>query len=375
MKYKTASVSLILIIASLIGGCASTTVKSTQHNPILQSNVPIPEHELLDIGIGIFDPGADQNSAEKEGIFLQVREAEARFIPVKIADTLQRTGNWGVVRVVPERQSEMDVWLDGIILKSDGEVLELQVTAQDATGKPWYTKKYSSTTSKYAYDNTIRSRNEEPFQGLYNDIANDLYLYRQRLKPAEIANIRAITELKFARQFSPEAFGDHIDVDRRGIYSIKRLPAENDPTLERIRKIRQRDNMFVDALQDHYMTFEQQMETPYREWRRMSYEETIALRQLRNEANARLLGIVGIGAGIYTVKEGLDRRSEAKIHVQAIEELGNSLNAELEPRTIELDNNTVTLTGTVNEQYEQWRGILRNIYLTETGETSQVLAN
>jgi hypothetical protein len=398
MKHKTASVSLILIIASLIGGCASTTVKSTQHNPILQSNVPIPEHELLDIGIGIFDPGADQNSAEKEGIFLQVREAEARFIPVKIADTLQRTGNWGVVRVVPERQSEMDVWLDGIILKSDGEVLELQVTAQDATGKSWYTKKYSSTTSKYAYDNTIRSRNEEPFQGLYNDIANDLYLYRQRLKPAEIANIRTITELKFARQFSPEAFGDHIDVDRRGIYSIKRLPAENDPTLERIRKIRQRDNMFVDALQDHYMTFEQQMETPYREWRRMSYEETIALRQLRNEANARLLGgavavvggilaqgsnspvartagIVGIGAGIYTVKEGLDRRSEAKIHVQAIEELGNSLNAELEPRTIELDNNTVTLTGTVNEQYEQWRGILRNIYLTETGETSQVLAN
>jgi hypothetical protein len=398
MKNKTASVSLILIFAGLIGGCASTTVKSTQHNPILQSNVPIPENELLDIGIGIFNPGADQNSADKEGIFLQVREAESRFVPVKITDTLQRTGNWGVVRVVPDRQSEMDVWLDGVILKSDGEVLEVQITAQDATGKSWYTKKYSSTTSKYAYDNTIRSRNEEPFQGLYNDIANDLYLYRQRLKPAEIANIRTITELKFARQFSPEAFGDHIDVDRRGIYTVKRLPAENDPTLERIRKIRQRDNMFVDALQDHYVTFEQQMETPYREWRRMSYEETIALRQLRNEANVRLIGgavavvggilaqgsnspvartagIVGIGAGIYTVKEGLDRRSEAKIHMQAIEELGNSLNAELEPRTIELDNNTVTLTGTVNEQYEQWRGILRNIYITETGEASQVLAN
>src|SRR5690606_27104647 len=142
--------------------------------------VPIPEHELLDIGIGIFNPGADQYSAEQEGVFLQVRNAEARFVPVKITETLQKTGNWGVVRVVPERQSEMDIWLDGEIINSDGEILELQVTVQDSSGKTWYTKRYSGITSKYAYDNRIRSQNEEPFQGVYNDIANDLYLYRQR---------------------------------------------------------------------------------------------------------------------------------------------------------------------------------------------------
>jgi hypothetical protein len=204
--------------------------------------------------------------------------------------------------------------------------------------------------------------------------------------------------LKFARQFAPDAFNNHIETDRNGNYVIKRLPAENDPTMERIRKIRQRDNMFVDTLQDYYISFEGDMEKPYREWRRMSYEETLALRQLRDEANTRLLGgavaviggilaqgssssvartagIVGIGAGAYAVKEGLDRREEAKIHVQAIEELGTSLNAELEPRTIELENDTVTLTGTVNEQYDQWKEILRNIYMTETGQTETVITN
>jgi hypothetical protein len=140
------------------------------------------------------------------------------------------------------------------------------------------------------------------------------------------------------------------------------------------------------------------MERPYREWRRMSYEETMSLRQLQGEANTRLIGgaiaviggilaqgsnsrvaqtagIVGIGAGAYAVKEGLSRREESKIHVQAIEELGTSLNAELEPRTIELDNNTVTLSGTVNEQYDQWKAILRNIYITETGQTEQLITN
>jgi len=398
MNYKIITTLFVLAVAGHLGGCASTTVKSTQHDPIIQSSVPLAENQLMDIGIDIFNPGVDELSAEKEGVFLQVRDAEARFIPVRLVDTLQGSGNWGVVRVVPGRQSEMDIWVDGEILNSDGEVLELRITVQDSSGKTWYSRNYDSTASKYAYDSSLRSLSQEPFQGLYNDIANDLMLFRQKLKPEEISNIRTITELKFAKQFSPEAFSDHIEVNRRGIYTIKRLPAENDPTLDRIRKIRQRDNMFVDTLQDYYMSFEESMDEPYREWRRMSYEETLALRQLRNEANARLLGgavaviggilaqgssssvartagIVGIGAGAYAVKDGLEKREEARIHVQAIEELGTSLNADLEPRTIELDNNSVTLTGTVNDQYEQWRAILRDIYMTETGQTGQVITN
>ena len=390
--------SLTVIFAVVLAGCSATTVKSTQHAAIIQSSTTMSEAELLDIGIDLFSPGIDAQSAEEEGVFLQVRDAEARFFPVKIVDTLQGSGNWGVVRVVPEKQSEMDIWIDGEILNSDGEVLELRITVTDSSGKTWYVKDYSGIASKYAYDSSIRSYSEEPFQGVYNDIANDLIVYRQKLKPEDVLTIRKITELKFAQQFSPEAFSDYIETDRKGNYIIKRLPAENDPTLERIRKIKQRDNMFVDTMQDYYMSFEGDMERPYREWRRMSYEETLALRRLRAEANAQLVGgaiavlggilaagsnsstarsagYVGIGAGAYAVKLGLDKREETKTHVSAIEELGTSLNAELEPRTIELENESVTLTGTVNDQYAQWKEILRNIYLTETGQTEQILSN
>ena len=398
MKQVIINYFVVLITLLILAGCSSTTIKSTQHAPIIQSSTTISEAELLDVGVDMFKPGVNVQSAEEEGVFLQVRNAEARYFPVKVAETLQGTGNWGVVRVVPEKQSEMDIWIDGEILRSDGEFLELRIRVTDSSGKEWYTKDYKGIASKYAYDSSIRSLNEEPFQGVYNDVANDLIRYRQKLNPDEIYTIRKITELKFARQFSPEAFSNHIETDRRGNLVIKRLPAENDPTLERIRRIRLRDNMFVDTMQDYYISFEGDMEQPYRDWRRMSYEETLSLRQLRNEANVRLLGgaiavvggilaqgssssvartagIVGIGAGAYAVKEGLDRREEAKIHVQAIEELGGSLNAELEPRTIELDNNTVTLTGTVNDQYDQWKEILRNIYITETGQTEQIITN
>ena len=55
------------------------------------------------------------------------------------------------------------------------------------------------------------------------------------------------------------------------------------------------------------------------------------------------------------------------MHIAALQELGESLQSEIAPKVIELDDRTIMLTGTVEEQYEQWRDILMEIYLTETG--------
>ena len=37
------------------------------------------------------------------------------------------------------------------------------------------------------------------------------------------------------------------------------------------------------------------------------------------------------------------------------------------PKVIELEDRSIMLTGTVEEQYEQWQDILMEIYRTETG--------
>lgn len=375
----------------ILAGCSTTTVKTTEHAQIIQPETAIPEDQLLDVGVGIFDPGVDGLSTEQEGVYPPIRRAEARYIPFQLSQTLQRTGNWGVVRVIPDRKSEMDLWVDGEIVESNGEKLTLKIKVQDSTGRVWYRKTYEETASKYAYDPNLQQASDDPFQGIYNRIANDLLLFRQGLSARDIKTIRAVTELKFAQDFSPEAFSDYLAVKSNGRYDIKRLPAENDPLLQRIHRIRERDFMFVDTLQDYYRSFSRKMEAPYHEWRKQSYEEIVELRQLQNEANTRLLGgavavlagilaqgsdsrvartagMVGIGAGAYTFKRGLDKRAEAKLHQQSLEELGSSLNAEIEPHTIELQDRTVTLTGTVEDQYSQWREILRQIYLTETGQ-------
>jgi hypothetical protein len=67
------------------------------------------------------------------------------------------------------------------------------------------------------------------------------------------------------------------------------------------------------------------------------------------------------------LKSGLEKRAESSIHSLAIEELGQSLSAEITPRVIELEDRTVRLSGNVEDQYGQWRELMADIYATEIG--------
>jgi hypothetical protein len=132
------------------------------------------------------------------------------------------------------------------------------------------------------------------------------------------------------------------------------------------------------------------MDLPYREWRKAYYEEGQALREVQaqsrrrmvggalavlggilaqgsDSSTARTAGVVGIGAGATVFVSGMNKRQEAKVHAEALEEISASMDSEMEPHTIELQERTVTLSGSVNDQYSQWRQVLREIYATETG--------
>ena len=85
--------------------------------------------------------------------------------------------------------------------------------------------------------------------------------------------------------------------------------------------------------------------------------------------STRTAGQVGIGAGVGIFMSGLHKQEEAKVHQEALDEISDSLDSEMRTHTIALENRTVTLSGSVNEQYDQWREILREIYNAETGQT------
>jgi len=392
--FKKSSMAILAVIfVTLLNACATHTVKSTSYTPVVSDSQDIPENLLLDVGVFTFDPGIDEIKRNEEGTTNhEIRIAESRYAPYLMAETLQRSGNWGIVRLMPNTSSPMDVLVKGTILQSNGELMSIRVNISDATGRAWYTKVYSEVISQFSYDSTQRQQND-PFQVIYNNIANDLLVYRQQnITDAQISEIRTISEILFAQRFSIELFDEYLTQDRRGNYQIVSLPADTDPLLNRVRDIRERDFMFIDTVQDYYATYVRQMRVPYDSWREQSYFETIELREIRDSARRRFIagtaavvgglaaatssngnyvtqagGAIAAGAGAYLIKSGFDKQAEAKLHQATLEELGQSLENEIAPRVINLEDRTITLTGSVEEQYGQWREILADLYAEEIG--------
>jgi hypothetical protein len=364
---------------------------------VILAQQEIPEDLLLDVGIQILDPGLpedDPDSLEEEGIYAGVRQSEARFVPYHLKTTLEATGQWGAVRVVPAGVQAGDVRVSGEILLSTGKTLVVRMQAVDSSGRVWRDKKYKRDADVTAYkplDDQVEI--EDPYQDLYNEIANDLLEARQKLTQEEILALRDLTELKFAADLVPTAFADYLSVDKKGRYEIDRLPAADDPMLDRLDQVRERDYLFVDTLNEYYADFYARMSVPYDRWRSNSYDEQIQLQAIRREARMQKIfgGILLLGAvvadggssaaraardaaaisGAIVLKNGIDKGKEAKINREALKELVASLNAELEPVLVEVDGQTLRLEGSAEAQYEEWRRMLARIFANETGFSSE----
>jgi hypothetical protein len=382
----TRSVVSLLLALSLLTGCVTETVKSTSVPVLDAPETPVPDAELLDVGVVILDPGIS-SVEDEEQVYPEVRRAEATFMATELADVLTEQGGWGAVRVVPDERQFSDLLVRGTILQSDGEALELKIRVSDARGTVWLDKRYTGITSRYAYEQGTRTK-QDPFLSVYRMIANDMLAAFQRLPADERTTIRRVAEMRFARDFASGAFADYLNEDPSGQVTLRRLPSEEDPMLARVRGLRQRHYVFVDTLQGHYTGFSDDMYAPYQEWRKASYEETVALRELESEAKREMIaggaailagivaqssgssmtrsaGAIGVVGGGALLKRGLEKRAESNIHSLALEELGQSLDAEITPRVIELEDRTVRLTGNVEDQYDQWRELLADIYAAE----------
>lgn len=381
---------LVLLLAACNG-------QPVRNNPI-ESTRPaaqtIPSHLKLDVNVAIFDAGVDTLDPNRTTTTPGIRRAEAHYVPQRLKDTLEASREWGRVRVVPDATHIVDVMVSGKILESDGGNLKIEVQVDDARGDTWFRRTYSEAVNQFAYDLEIRRR-QEPFQNVYTRVVNDMIEYLSRQELATLGAIRQISELRFAERFAPEAFSGYVSADSRGRYSLNRLPAESDPLLARVRNIRARDATFIDRLQDSYDAFDRNMAESYDHWRQETLLEAAAERELKNDALARTLGgalaviggilaqgsnnsavrtagVVGIGGGAVAVASGFEKRAEARIHTQAMKELSDSLNAEVQPQTIALTDRNIELTGTIEEQYNQWQGLLRQIYLLETGQANDL---
>jgi hypothetical protein len=397
MRTITPLIALVCIAGQ---GCTVNEVITAEETELVVAEETKDETLLLDIGVVEFEDGVpDDNDPTDTGIYTEIRSAEARYLPYHLKTTLQGTGHWGAVRVLPSREAFTDIVISGRIEKSDGEYVKLHVSVEDAMGRHWYDETYSAQTGVSSYSER-RDRSLDPYQKVFNDIANDLQAYVAALPPKDITRIQQVSELKFFGDMSPTAYGEHLQEDEDGILTPVRLPAENDPSVDRLRQIRERDRLVVDTLNEHYANFYYGIAIPYHAWRKTSREEQINYRQVKRSATLQtLMGVVvlagslamdtdssssstrrmqrslqsiGISQGIDQIFAGFSRRSEASLHVEAIKELSESFGSEAAPMVIDVEGQTRRLTGTAAAQYESWRRLLKEIYEAETGFPASV---
>ena len=381
------------LAAAGISGCASGPVKYTvEPTEAIHADRALADAALLDVGIQVFETAEiSAEAAREQKTDPKILEAEARFIPFHLKKTLQQTGQWGAVRVVPARAEEVDVNVSGKLLESNGERLRVEVKVVDATGREWFHNEYTAAVTEKSYEVLDKKLDRDPYQDLYNQVANDMLAFRQQLSEKEIAAIRPVAQLKFARSLVPYAFASYLVQNGEGVFTVNRLPADSDPMFERVNRIRARENMFIDTVNNYYANLYDDMRQPYGQWRRTYLQELNQKRELERKTwERRILGaaaIVGaavvgsnsnsgggaaaanvlIIGGYELIRSSGQFANDAMVHEAALKELGVSFKADVAPVLDEVEGRTLKLSGSVDAQYAEWRKTLRELFTAETG--------
>lgn len=399
---KRLVIAVALSFVALLSGCVVKETRPLAKLEAVQAKVQIPEAELLDVALRHLDAGVpaelidDEEALDKKRIYPDVRIAESRLLPMRLRTTLEASGQWGAVRVVPEAVQFVDVVVTGRIIESTGSRLELTITAIDASGRVWIKDRlYASDADLGSYKTDASLRARDPFQNVYSQIANDLVTARDALTSAEKRELRHIAQLRFAQDLDPRSFEGYLQKSSDGRYRLTRLPADNDPAVVRVAKIRERDATVIDTLDGYTQEFSDKLFDPYGSFRRTSREAIEREDKARAQAMTRtalgaaaVLGSIfassncastdyncrridsavrtaGAVGGVAAVMSGIQKFSDAKVAAQEVKELASSFSSEAAVQTVEVEGRTLKLTGTAEEQYREWRRLLAAIYREE----------
>jgi hypothetical protein len=391
-RRTTARLTLLCYcLATVLNGCATHyNARQVEATSVQIAQQEIPEANLLDVGIVVFESAElTEDDIEDKGTNNEIRQSETHFIPCHLRNTLQRSAQWGAVRVIPEASGTHDVLITGEILESNGQELVLKIKAADASGRQWFEETYRQEVTGISYRDNAPWE-QDPYQHLYNTVANDLAAYRAKLPPGSAQRIRSIAKLTFARDFAPEAYGDYLVENEDQELVLNRLPADGDPHMARLMTIRERDNMYIDTLNQYYDGFYAGMWPAYENWRKLDLTERLArgeieksallrkaggallvamaiLLEAANPGSSNLVSGLLVVSGGQVFMSGINLSKQAEMHSAAIAEMSESFGADMEPVNLELKGQTYELTGSAQEQYRQWRDLLRRIYQQETG--------
>lgn len=323
--------------------------------------------DYLNVSISVFDKNlpADKKTQSELNIYPTVRKAEAIYIPAFLQLRLMNSNQWGAVRLLPSDDKGAEILIKGKIIRSNGARLVLKISATDSTGRIWIDKVYSGQAVR-RYSATQSIEGTEPFLSLYDEITHDLAEVYAKLSTADVKKIKTVAQLRYAAFLSPEIYRSYLDRNKDGYYEVKHLPANNDPDFLRIRNIRKHEFLFIDVVNEEYHDYLVKIKPVYDLWRKY--------RRQQQAADAYILERKADGENKYSrgtymaLRQAYENFSLASMKDQYLNEIGNRFKTETKPTDIKLQDSLFHLTGALDDQYTQWRGILKKIYKLESKE-------
>lgn len=408
--YKTPSKFIIylVILTHFITGCAGTMgpqsgamdvgpQASTTFEQSQQVSQALPELEVV---IPVFSPGLSDKEAnyEEEGVWPELRRAEANRFAYKLKTALDETGQFGAVRVTPNNTASGDVYILGEINESNGQEISFGMNVVDISGTQWLNKTIKHEVSEGFFKNP-RNDGKDPYDPAFEQAANEIVEALQKRNANELRQLQNIAELRFAASFNEQAFMPHLDTSRNQVRLVS-MPSDADPMFERVRSIRVQEQLFVDNLQPTYSQFSNQMEDSYLAWQEASFTEAQLRREARRKSALQMIGgaalitaavamafsgnnqnrnfgrevatVAGGVGGAVLLSSGFKSRDEARFHQSALNEMGESINLEMAPQVVTLEEESVELTGDIAQQFQQWRAFLNRMYELEATPDRQL---
>lgn len=400
---------LTLTFVLFLSACGSTQTRVTSVGPSAvgpSSSGALGSNEanvynyrssiFLDVAIPVFDPGfpldkfgnIDDEEVVKEDIWPQVRRLEANRFAVETKKALLKTRAFGSINVTPDPTAAADLYVLGKINYSDTETVNIGVRVIDASNTQWGEKVFEHRVGEGFYRDALR-KGEDPYGPIYQQIARYVYDLLNRESEQRKQAIQHIADLRYAASYSPEEFGAYLEQNARGEFKLVGLPSEQDNRLQRIEKIKVKDEQFIDSLQDSYDTFYAETHEPYRTYQ----EETLSIaadirrkkakrtRQgilaaagavgaiLLSKNSNSTAGAVGAAAAGVTAAVALSGavQTSRRISTQrdVLDEMGQNLDIKITPQVVEFNEQTIELKGTASEQHTQLKQRLYEIYQLE----------
>lgn len=375
----------ITLLVLLLGACSQSMPAPEVEPRILalvgevdlDQALQIPsDNAQLEIGVKIFSMQQKESDEYEIGdwVFDEIIQKETQFLPHLLKNTLVDSNQWGAVRVIPESDPSLDLFIDGQIIQSDGETLELQIRVVDSSGREWLNQTYADQSvqeeypesTRFTLDNTFDARNfVDPFQDIYNRIANDLVAERSSLDEQTLADVNLVTDMLYAIDLSPDNFSGSLRENDNGLLVVDTLPALDDPMMARVADIKYRHHLFIDTVDEYYQTLYDDIQPAYVLWRRYSIDQIAEMETSRQEA---MRNNYGGTSGFLSLSQRYDRFKWSKIFEREFTDLAAGFNNELAPAFLELNSQVHGLTGTMEQQYREWRGILRRLFELENGQ-------